>query len=76
MTSSGAVDAPGESEPALVVSGGTHPGLRRPNNEDSAYLGERLLVVADGMGGVDFGEANHIERIPDLAPDAPLEAWR
>lgn len=56
MTSSGAVDAPGESEPALVVSGGTHPGLRRPNNEDSAYLGERLLVVADGMGGVDFGE--------------------
>ncbi len=34
----------------------THPGLRRPNNEDSAYVGERLLVVADGMGGVDFGE--------------------
>jgi serine/threonine protein phosphatase PrpC len=56
VTSSGAHGAPGETEPALVAAGGTHPGLRRPNNEDSAYLGERLLVVADGMGGVDFGE--------------------
>jgi len=27
-------------------------------------------------GGVDFGETGHIERVPDLAPDAPLEAWR
>ncbi|MGG5890103.1 glycoside hydrolase family 108 protein [Falsiroseomonas sp. HC035] len=27
-------------------------------------------------GGVDFGEADWIARIPDLAPNAPLEAWR
>ena len=47
---------PGEGGPALDVAADTHPGLRRPNNEDSAYVGERLLVVADGMGGVDFGE--------------------
>ena len=54
---SGAVDAPGEWRVRpWWSSGGTHPGLRRPNNEDSAYVGERLLVVADGMGGVDFGE--------------------
>ena len=26
-----------------------------------------------GGGEVDFGETDHIERIPDLAPDAPLE---
>jgi lysozyme family protein len=26
--------------------------------------------------GVDFGETDHIARIPDLAPDASLEAWR
>lgn len=34
----------------------THRGLRRTNNEDSAYLGRRLLLVADGMGGAEFGE--------------------
>jgi PPM family protein phosphatase len=34
----------------------THRGLRRTNNEDSAYLGRRLFVVADGMGGAEFGE--------------------
>jgi protein phosphatase len=31
-------------------------GLRRGNNEDSAYAGRRLLVVADGMGGLPAGE--------------------
>ncbi len=34
----------------------THPGLRRSNNEDSGYVGRRLLLVADGMGGAEFGE--------------------
>jgi protein phosphatase len=31
-------------------------GLRRTNNEDVAYATERLLVVADGMGGLPAGE--------------------
>ena len=41
---------------ALVAAGATHPGLRRHGNEDSGYVGRRLVVVADGMGGVEFGE--------------------
>ena len=41
---------------ALVAAGVTHRGLRRPGNEDSGYVGMRLLVVADGMGGVEYGE--------------------
>jgi PPM family protein phosphatase len=32
------------------------PGLVRTNNEDSAYAGERLLAVADGVGGMPAGE--------------------
>jgi serine/threonine protein phosphatase PrpC len=31
-------------------------GLVRSNNEDSVYVGERLVVVADGMGGLPAGE--------------------
>ena len=40
----------------LVAAGVTHRGLRRPDNEDSGYVGRRLVLVADGMGGVQFGE--------------------
>ncbi len=29
-----------------------------------------------GDDTVDFGETDHIERIPDLAPDEPLEDWQ
>lgn len=38
------------------AAAGTHPGLRRSNNEDSAFAGHRLLFVADGMGGAAYGE--------------------
>jgi serine/threonine protein phosphatase PrpC len=31
-------------------------GLVRGNNEDAVYVGRRLLVVADGMGGLPAGE--------------------
>src|SRR5690348_12577742 len=31
-------------------------GRTRDNNEDAAFVGERLLVVADGMGGHEGGE--------------------
>jgi protein phosphatase len=41
---------------SLVAAGTSSPGLRRSGNEDSGYVGRRLLVVADGMGGVEFGE--------------------
>ena len=34
----------------------TDPGLIRSNNEDSAFAGHRLIVVADGMGGLPAGE--------------------
>src|SRR5689334_25244437 len=31
-------------------------GLVRSNNEDAVFVGGRLLVVADGMGGLPAGE--------------------
>ena len=34
----------------------TDPGLIRSNNEDSAFAGSRLIVVADGIGGLPAGE--------------------
>jgi protein phosphatase len=34
----------------------TDPGLIRSNNEDSAFAGTRLIVVADGIGGLPAGE--------------------
>lgn len=32
------------------------PGLVRTNNEDSAHASDRLIAVADGMGGLPAGE--------------------
>jgi protein phosphatase len=34
----------------------TDQGLVRSNNEDAVFVGSRLLVVADGMGGLPAGE--------------------
>src|SRR5919205_776380 len=34
----------------------TDQGLVRDNNEDAVFVGSRLLVVADGMGGLPAGE--------------------
>jgi len=34
----------------------THVGLVRSHNEDSGFVGPRLVVVADGMGGAAAGE--------------------
>jgi len=34
----------------------TDPGLIRANNEDAAFAGARLIVVADGIGGLPAGE--------------------
>jgi serine/threonine protein phosphatase PrpC len=41
---------------SVRAAGRTHVGLVRGNNEDSYYIGEHLLVVADGIGGAVAGE--------------------
>ncbi|MFI5938285.1 PP2C family protein-serine/threonine phosphatase [Actinoplanes sp. NPDC051494] len=55
-------------------------GLVRSNNEDAVFVGSRLLVVADGMGGLPAGElaseilVNAVSVVDDL-PDTgePLQ---
>ncbi|WBB78033.1 protein phosphatase 2C domain-containing protein [Micromonospora sp. WMMD882] len=58
-------------------------GLVRTNNEDSALAGDRLVAVADGMGGLPAGEvASEIvirildELIPPEMPDDAENALR
>ncbi len=40
----------------LEVAARSHSGWRRPTNEDSAYAGPSLVLVADGVGGAAAGE--------------------
>lgn len=40
----------------VVAAGRSDPGLRYDHNEDSYWMGEQLLVVADGVGGSVAGE--------------------
>ena len=35
---------------------GSHVGMVRSNNQDSGYAGNRLFLVADGMGGHAGGD--------------------
>ncbi|MFU8850988.1 PP2C family protein-serine/threonine phosphatase [Micromonospora sp. SL1-18] len=58
-------------------------GLVRTNNEDSALAGDRLVAVADGMGGLPAGEvASAIvirildELAPPTVPDEAADALR
>src|SRR4051812_50224931 len=51
-------------------------GMLREGNEDSAYAGARLLVVADGMGGHVGGEiasAAAVETLRKLDTDVPAQ---
>jgi protein phosphatase len=44
-------------EPFVIAAvGRTDVGLARQNNEDSFHIGDRLLLVADGIGGAVAGE--------------------
>jgi PPM family protein phosphatase len=51
----------------LRSTASTDPGLHRDNNEDSAYVSSRLLVVADGMGGHAHGEVASATAVSILA---------
>jgi serine/threonine protein phosphatase PrpC len=58
----------------LRWAAGTDQGHVRSNNEDSYYAGDRLLVVADGMGGMAAGDLASRLAIEAMSPlDAPIE---
>ncbi len=63
---------------AINTTTRTDPGLQRENNEDSYHVGNRLIVVADGMGGHEAGEvasaitAQHFADIDEQAIDPRL----
>jgi protein phosphatase len=64
---------------SLRAAVATDVGLIRGNNEDSAFIGSRLIAVADGIGGMPAGELASDLVIAELAPldertDAPEPA--
>jgi serine/threonine protein phosphatase PrpC len=55
----------------------TDTGLRRADNEDSGYASDRLLVIADGMGGAAAGEiasSETLDVIRQLDRDLDVDA--
>lgn len=58
----------------LRWAAGTDQGHVRSNNEDSYYAGDRLLVVADGMGGMAAGDLASRLAIEAMSPlDVPID---
>lgn len=58
----------------------TDVGLVRANNEDSAFAGSHLIVVADGMGGMPAGEfasdivVRRMQGLESYDGEAPMDA--
>src|SRR3954447_24396417 len=52
----GADAEPGHQPLALHWAARTDVGLVRSSNQDSVFAGDRLLAVADGMGGMAAGD--------------------
>jgi serine/threonine protein phosphatase PrpC len=58
----------------LRWAAGTDQGHVRSNNEDCYYAGDRLLVVADGMGGMAAGDLASRLAIDAMTPlDVPID---
>lgn len=55
------------TELAVRSAVATDPGLHRSDNQDSAYASDRLLAVADGIGGHAHGEVASATAIGALA---------
>lgn len=55
-------------QPRLRFAARTDRGLVRRGNQDSAYVGARLLAVADGMGGMAAGDLASAIVIGTIAP--------
>jgi serine/threonine protein phosphatase PrpC len=58
---------------AVRAVAATDQGLVRSNNEDAVFVGSRLFVVADGMGGLPAGElaSDILVRALAVVDDAP-----
>jgi serine/threonine protein phosphatase PrpC len=61
---------------AVRAVAATDQGLVRSNNEDAVFVGSRLFVVADGMGGLPAGElaSDILVRALAVVDDAPDSA--
>jgi protein phosphatase len=65
----GTADRAGHA-PSVILSAVvlTDRGLRRDTNEDTAYAGRRLIVLADGVGGLPGGEVASQIAVETLVP--------
>lgn len=67
QTGDGVLGRPHSVSLTLRGAAVTDIGLSRANNEDSAYVGPRLVVVADGIGGMPAGEQASAIVVRELA---------